>query len=171
MQIRLFFAIVLLSSLAYACQQPFGEEEAATLIKNSGRYPKVVSTQIYFNDTEDGRKAIDSGLVKAGVVEVDRTRNNEKRVVIQFTKQAQPYLMDADPGQLSSIQKVKVAEEVFDKIIEMKTSEDGSRAAVSYQSKYVDISPFSKLHRKNYDVPDTTNVLLVKTEEGWQIQP
>lgn len=146
-------------------------EKAKQIIEDSGKFPRLLSVQLYFNDVEDGRKAIDSGLVDAGVVTVDRSRKNESKAVILFTDKAQPFLLAADKGQLRSVQKVKVADEVLDGVDDIKLDSEGKQALVYYRTKYANITPFAKMQRKDLSKNEAYQVRMILRSEGWEIQP
>ncbi|MEH6308582.1 hypothetical protein RYH73_23220 [Olivibacter sp. CPCC 100613] len=165
----LIFAMFILS----ACNKiSLTKEDAYKLIEQHKNYPQIQSYQIYTKDAEDGRRVLDVGLEKDGLVRVERhhkTGENQK-AIIEFTDKASEFLLPPDKGQLNSVQKIKVAEEVLDSILSIQVNEKQKTAVVNYSSKYVHVNPFAKLDKKDYTQTKKHQANLTFTKDGWIVQ-
>jgi len=169
---KLYAIAVAIICLSACKDKTLSKEEAFQLLEKSGRYPKVYEHHIYTKDTEDGRKALDVGLERDSLLRVARnikTGDNHTQV-ITFTEKAKPYLLPADQGQLSSVQKVRIATEILDQITALKTNADGTVAAINYTTKFIEITPFAKLQKQDYDVTRTHQAKFVLTKKKWKIE-
>ncbi|WP_134091739.1 hypothetical protein [Olivibacter sp. XZL3] len=163
-----FFGLVLA-----ACSRPsITEEEAFKLIAASKGYPQMLSYQVYTKDAEDGRLIMDAGLVKEGLATVarDHKTGENQKPIIEFTEAGKAFLLPADKGQLSSVQKVKIAEEVIDSIVAIQINEQQKTAVVTYTSKYTNVNPFSRLDKKDYTQVKKHEVTLLYTKDGWTLK-
>lgn len=170
------FKILFLFSAALivcACNKiSLTKEEAYELIEQHRKYPQIQSYQIYTKDAEDGRRVLDAGLEKDGLVQVERnhkTGENQK-AIIRFTDKASELLLPPDKGQLSSVQKVKIAEEVLDSVVSVQVSEQQKTALVTFTTKYINVNPFSKLDKKDYSQIKKHEAKLSLTKDGWTVQ-
>ncbi|GAA4787872.1 hypothetical protein GCM10023231_15020 [Olivibacter ginsenosidimutans] len=164
---------VLVLCLLNACKDPeLQKEEAFRLLKENGRFPLTHTYNIYTKDSEDGRKLIDAGLEKEGVVTVERNRKtgDNHAPIIEFTEKAKPYLLAPDKGQLSSVQKVMTGEEVLDEITALKMNPEKTAAAINYTTKFIRITPFAVLDKAKFDSKKNYQAKFVLTKQGWELQ-
>lgn len=164
---------ILIFGLLSACKnQALQKEDALRLLKESGKYPLVHTYNIYTKDSEDGRKLLDAGLEKEGLVTVERNRKtgDNHAPVIEFTEKAKPYLLAPDKGQLSSVQKVQTAKEVVDEIIAMKMNKEKTVAAISYTTKFTEVTPFSVLDKFGFATKQNYQAKFLLTKQGWKLQ-
>lgn len=165
----LFVCIALISACS---KKELSKEDALGLLQKKGNYPNTHSYQIYFKDSEDGRKMLDAGLEKEGLVKVQRNRKtgDNNGAVIEFTDLAKPHLLPPDKGQLSSVQKVKLADEVLDQIIQLTFNQNKDRAQAIYTTKFVSQTPFVKLEKKDFTKTKEHQAVFALTKEGWKLQ-
>lgn len=170
---KIFKTVILFGLLLAACSRPsITKEEAFQLIATSKKYPQMLSYQIYTKDAEDGRRVVDAGLVKEGLVTVarDHKTGENQKPIIEFTEAGKEFLLPADKGQLSSVQKVKIAEEVIDSIVTMQLDKQQKTAFVAYTSKYINVNPFSRLDKKDYTQVKKQEATLVYAEGEWIVK-
>jgi len=165
--ILLLTAYVLFSACA---KKELTKEDAFTLLEKSGKYPQVLSYEIYTKDSEDGKKMLTAGLEKEGLVTVERNRKtgDNHAPIIQFTEKATQYLLEPDKGQLSSVQRVKIAEEVLDEIISFDLK-DQSTINITYTTKFINVNPFAKLDRRDFGEKKNYKTTIILTKEGWSL--
>jgi len=169
---KLYVIVLAILCLSACKDKTLSKEEVFQLLEKSGKYPKVYDHHIYTKDTEDGRKALDAGLERDSLLRVARhikTGDNHAPVII-FTEKAKPYLLPADPGQLSSVQKVKTATEVLDQVTALKTNAEGTITAINYTTKFIEITPFAKLQKLDFNAPRTHQAKFVLTEGSWHME-
>jgi len=142
------------------------------LLEQTGKYPHTHTYEIYFKDSEDGRRAVDAGLEKEGYVNVQRNRKSgdNTRPVITFTEKAKPYLLEPDKGQLSSVQKVSIAKEVLGEIVDLQVDKEKKQAKTIYTTQFTDISPFARLTKKDFTEKKRHEAVLVLDQGTWKIQ-
>jgi hypothetical protein len=165
----LFMCVALVSGCS---KKELNKEDALVLLQKKGNYPNTYTYEIYFKDSEDGRKMLDAGLEKDGLVRVQRNRKtgDNTGAVIEFTDLAKPYLLSPDKGQLSSVQKVKLADEVLNEIIDLTFNEQKDRAQAIYTTKFVGQTPFIKLEKKDFTKTKDRKAIFILTKEGWKLQ-
>lgn len=169
-RIKLLFLVAI--TLISCNKKELTKDQALSLIEQQGRFPYIHSYQIYFKDSEDGKRAINAGLEKEGLVKVERNRksgNNEGNV-IEFTEAAKAYFMEPDKGQLSSVQRVKVAEEILEEVTSLEIGEEGKTAKATYTTKFIKVTPFAKLERKDFDEHRPHQVKFVQDKNGWRVE-
>lgn len=170
---KAFIILVLAGITLMACNKiTLTEKEAHQLIEQEKKYPQLQSYQIYTKDAEDGRRLLDAGLERDSLVKVERnhkTGENQK-TLITFTDKAKEFLLPPDKGQLSSVQKVKIADEVIDSIVSIQIDEKQQIARITYTSKYVNVNPFSKLEKRDFGQTKKHQIKLVYSKEGWDLQ-
>ncbi|QNL48893.1 hypothetical protein H8S90_19355 [Olivibacter sp. SDN3] len=167
---KILFLIVI---ALFSCNKnELTKDQALSLLEQSDRYPYVHSYQIYVKDSEDGKRVINAGLEKEGLVKVERNRksgNNEGNV-IEFTEAAKTYFLEPDKGQLSSVQRVKVAEEVLGEVTSLEIDEEGKSAKATYTTKFTGVTPFAKLEKKAFGEPRSHEVKFIKDKNGWRME-
>ena len=165
----LFMCVAIISGCS---KKELSKKDALVLLQKKGNYPNTYTYEIYFKDSEDGRKMLDAGLEKEGLVKVQRNRKtgDNTGAVIEFTDLATPYLLPPDKGQLSSVQKIKLADEVLGQIIELTFNEQRDRAQVTYTTKFVGQTPFIKLENKDFTKTKERKAVFILTKEGWKLQ-
>lgn len=169
---KLILLMLALTSLAACKKQVLNKDEVRSLLEKSGKYPIIHSHNIYTKDSEDGRKLLDAGLEKDGLVSVERNRKagDNHAPVIEFSAIAKSFFLAPDKGQLSSVQKVKTAEEILDEITALKTNEKGDIAAASYTTKYINVTPFAKLEKNDFNAGRQYTIKLKLTSKGWELE-
>ena len=165
----LFMCVALISGCS---KKELSKADAFVLLQKKGNYPNTYTYEIYFKDSEDGRKMLDVGLEKDGLVKVQRNRKtgDNTGAVIEFTDLAKPYLLPPDKGQLSSVQKVKLADEVLDQIIDLTFNEQKDRAQATYTTKFVGQTPFINLEKKYFTKTKERKAVFILTKKGWVLQ-
>lgn len=164
--------LICVSLLSGCSKKELSKEDALVLLQKKGNYPRTHSYQIYFKDSEDGRKMIDAGIEKDGLVKVQRNRKtgDNNGSVIEFTDLAKPYFLPPDKGQLSSVQKVKIADEILDQVIELVFNKEKINAQATYTTKFVDQTPFAKLEKKDFTITKEHKAMFILSKEGWKLQ-
>lgn len=147
------------------------QKTATELINKKYQYSKVLDYDIYCSDPEHARKVLKAGLEEKGLVIVKRRQKLEDigNPLIQFTDSAKPYLLPTSENeQKLNIQKVKIAEEDFDKIKEIKIASSGKKAIVEYSTIRKN-TVFASLLKNGLVTTKQHKVYFSLTESGWQI--
>lgn len=148
-------------------------EEAINLIREEMEYPKVIDYDIYCGDPEFAKKVLDAGLETQGLVTVQRTRKlgDVEKPIIQFSSEAQPYLLPTPEKDKSiNVQKVKLAEEELQEVTGVKITNDGKSAVAEYTITYKDVTPFSTLVNTNFKEKDTYTANFSLYDDGWRLE-
>ncbi|MEA9414284.1 hypothetical protein [Flavobacterium sp. PL02] len=144
---------------------------AAELIKKEYHYPKVVDYDIFCSDPEHARKLLKGGLEDKGFVIVQRTQKLRDigKPLITFTEKAQPYFLPTShEDKEHNIQKVKIADEVFESIKDITSNSPGEKAIVSYTTIRTN-TIFNSLFNKDLTTVKEHKAYFIRTKNGWQI--
>ena len=147
------------------------EKMAIELINKEYQYPQVLDHDIYCSDPAHARKVLKAGLEEKGLVIVQRTQKLKDigKPLIHFTDAAKPYfLATSEDDKKSNIQKVKIADEDFDKIKEIKIWNSGKMAIVEY-STVRNNTIIGSLLRKGSSTIKEHKAYFILMENGWQI--
>ncbi|WP_409415801.1 hypothetical protein [Flavobacterium sp. PS2] len=154
-----------------SCQpQKLDKKLATTLILEKDVYPKIVDHDIFCNDPTHAYTILKSGLVEKGFVKVLQSKKiGDTTSFVSFTPAARPYLLPTPKDdKISKIQRVKVGDEEFGGIEEIRIMSSGNKAIVNYNT----------IRRKNDFATAMKNVLrdtvnhevyFIRTDNGWQL--
>lgn len=152
------------------CQPKKLDEKLATaLIKEKHHYPMIVDHDIFCNDPAHAYTIFKSGLVEKGFVKVLQSKKfGDTTSFVSFTAMAKPYLLSTPAADKKyEIQRVKVADEEFGAIKEIRMMSSGNKAIVVYTT----------IRRKNVfavaiknGLKDTLNheVYFIRNDDGWK---
>lgn len=136
----------LVISIFSACNSnKLSTEEALKLLQEQEGYPKTIDAEIYTADPVDAKKLIDAGLEKDGFVKIAHRQKiaDLGKPIITFTEKAKPYLLPQTEEDLKNkVQRVKVAEEVIERIESVEMTDDGESAIVSFDVVLQNKTPF-----------------------------
>ncbi len=165
--------ILFISGLICGCssKEELTHEQAASLIKEAMKYPRVIDYDIYTSDPEFAKMAIDKGLEKEGLVSVQRTQKlgDVGKSLVEFTSKAQPYLLPtSEKDKAIHVQKVKLADEDLVEVTGIKTMEDGKQAVAEYTTAYKNVSGFSALTDINFNKTATRKANFALYDDSWK---
>ncbi|MGO4770878.1 hypothetical protein ACEN2I_04400 [Flavobacterium sp. W22_SRS_FK3] len=146
------------------------EKLATALILEKNHYPTIVHHDIFCGDPTHAYTIFKSGLVEKGLVKVLQTRKfGDTMAFVNFTAAAKPYLLPTPKeDKISKIQRVKVADEEFGAIKEIRMMSSGNKAIVE----------FTTIRKKNVfaaaiknGLKDTLSheVYFIRAEDGWKL--
>ncbi|MXN91153.1 hypothetical protein GR160_07905 [Flavobacterium sp. Sd200] len=170
-QLLLFFSLILFISCG---RNDLSHEEAARLLKSKTGFPRNIDYEIYRGEPRYARRLIQAGLEREGFVKIqkDYEKNNDSRPIIHFTDKAKPYLLFVAPDNLEyftfDIQKVKLAEEQFQKVNKVTVFADV--ATVEYTTIYKNLTPFAILIGLKENKKITNKAIFMLTGDGWVLQ-
>jgi len=153
------------------CQPKKLDEKLATaLILEKNHYPTIVDHDIFCGDPAHAYTIFKSGLVEKGFVKVLQTKKfGDTTAFVSFTLDAKPYLLPTPAADKKhKIQRVKVADEEFESIKEIRIMSSGNKAIVEYTT----------IRRKNIFVAAIKNglkdtlthqVYFIQSDDGWQL--
>ncbi|KQO24946.1 hypothetical protein ASF10_07175 [Flavobacterium sp. Leaf82] len=153
------------------CQpKKLDEKLATTLILEKNHYPTIVDHDIFCGDPAHAYTIFKSGLVEKGFVKVLQTKKfGDTTAFVSFTPAARPYLLPTPAADKKhKIQRVKVADEEFGAIAEIRIMSSGNKAIVEYTT----------IRRKNVFAASIKNglkdllsheVYFILADDGWQI--
>jgi hypothetical protein len=147
------------------------QKTAIEIINKKYQYPKVLDYDIYCSDPEHARKILKAGLEEKGLVIVQRTQKLQDigNPLIEFTDAAKPYLLPiSEKDKELHIQKIKIADEEFDSIKEIKMGSSGKKAIVEYSTMRKNTA-FASLLKNGLLATKQHKVYFLLTENGWQI--
>jgi hypothetical protein len=168
---KLSYILVTVILIITGCQPKKLDEKLATaLILKKNHYPTIVDHDIFCGDPAHAYTIFKSGLVEKGFVKVLQSKKlGDTTSFVSFTTAAKPYLLLTPAAdKRSKIQRVKVADEVFGAISEIRLMSSGNKAIVEYTT----------IRRKNVfaaaiknGLKDTLNheVYFIQTDDGWKL--
>lgn len=172
---KILTIVLLATSLIAGCtsKKELSREEAATLIKEDMKYPRVIDYDAYSSDPEFAKLAIDKGLEKEGLVTVQRTQKmgDVGKPLVEFTSKAQPYLLPTPEKEKAiHVQKVKLADEDFVEVKGITTTEDGKHATAEYTTAYKNVTGFAPLTDINFNKTNTRKASFTLYDDGWKLE-
>lgn len=146
------------------------EQTAREIISKEYGYPRLIDHDIFCNDPAHAYTLLNSGLVEKGLVKVLKSKKfGDSTSIISFTSAAKPYLLPTPKEDKTyKIQRVKVADEKFGEIKDIRIMTSGNKAIVTY-SRIRKKSIFSAAMKKPLSDTLTSKVYFVRTSEGWQL--
>ncbi|KQX00743.1 hypothetical protein [Flavobacterium sp. Root420] len=110
-------------------------EKATELIKNLNHYPKNLEYEIFCGDPVHAKRMLDAGFEEKGfvsIVKVQETKDIGKPFIV-FKDASKPFFLPTSlEDRKHKIQKVKIGDEVFDRIIDLTISSEGKSAIATY---------------------------------------
>lgn len=160
--------------LLFSCNQPeLSKQEAATVIRSEKDYPKVYDFEINTADPAVAKRMLDAGMETNGLVIIDRTQKLKDigNPVIHFTEKAKPFLIEkTSDAPNTDIQKVKLADMDLGEITGISISNENKTAMVNYTVQYLNVTPFSKLVKRELAQPEPQQASFVLYDTGWKIE-
>lgn len=163
--------LVILSFMLSCGHNNLDKKTAEELIITKYQYPKVIGCYIFRRDPGHARELIEKGLEKRGYVWVKQTLKLKDvgSPLVYFNDSAKPYLLESTAeDKKNHIQRVKMADEKFDKIIAIKSNVSEKRAIVEYNT-IRDTTPFVLNRNGKITVEKKKKAYFYLTDEGWQI--
>lgn len=159
--------LVVLSIVLSCSPNNLDKKTAEELIIKKYQYPKVISCYIFQGDPGHARELIEEGLEKRGYVSVKRTDVGSP--LVYFNDPAKPYLLETTAeDKKDHIQRVKMADEKFDRIIAIKSNVSEKRAIVEYNTiRYT--TPFVLNRNGKITVEKKNKAYFYLTDQGWKI--
>lgn len=168
---KLPYILTLVILIITGCQPKKLDTKLATaLIKEKNHYPTIVDHDIFCGDPAHAYTIFKSGLIEKGFVKVLQTKKfGDTTAFVSFTSAAKPYLLPTPAADKKhKIQRVKVADEEFGAIKEIRIMSSGNKAIVEYTT----------IRRKNVfavviknGLKDTLSheVYFIRADEDWQL--
>lgn len=168
---KLSYILATMILIITGCQPKKLDEKLVTnLILEKNHYPAIVHHDIFCGDPTHAYTIFKSGLVEKGFVKVLQSKKfGDTTSFVSFTPAAKPYLLHTPADdKISKIQRVKVADEEFGAIKEIRMMSSGNKAIVEYTT----------IRRKNVfaaaiknGLKDTLNheVYFIRTDDGWKL--
>ena len=166
-----YILTVVIITMTSCTIEPLDEKMAMELLLKEYQYPQVLDYDIYCSDPEHAKMVLKSGLEEMGLVTVKRTQKLKDfgTLLIHFKANAKPYFLPTSEDDIkSNIQKVKIADEEFGAILEIKILNSGDKAIVSYTAMR-NKTIFGTLLRKATSTRKPYKAYFILTESGWQI--
>ncbi len=132
---KLSYILATMILIITGCQPKKLDEKLATaLILEKNHYPTIVDHDIFCGDPTHAYTIFKSGLVEKGFVKVLQSKKlGDTTSFISFTTAAKPYLLPTPKDdKISKIQRIKVADEEFGAIKEIRMMSSGNKAIVEY---------------------------------------
>jgi hypothetical protein len=169
---KLSYILTVAIILMIGCNTNKLDEKTATeLIVKKYQYPRVMDHYIFCSDPDHARMVSKSGLEEKGLVVVQRTQKlmDAGKPLVHFTVRAKPYLLSTSKEDTEShIQKVKIADEIFDAIKEIRIMSSGKKAIVIYSTVRKN-TIFASVLKKSLPKTAEYTVYFVLTEDGWKL--
>ncbi|SJZ68073.1 hypothetical protein SAMN04488128_1011173 [Chitinophaga eiseniae] len=166
---------ILFMSLVLACLMACGtkkltREQAAELIKKA--YPNTVDWNIYTADPQEAAKALDTKLEAEGYITIQRKQSLAEigNPFIFFTEKSKPFLLPTpEKDKELKIQKVKLAEQHFNRVTGMQLLKNDKKAIVEYTVVYKNVSPFVPLSTLEIEPELKRKAYFALYDDGWRI--
>jgi len=146
---------------------------ALQLLQKEQAYPRILEYDVFCSDPAHAKRLLDAGLEGKGYVVILRTQKlkDAGNPLITFTAKASPYLLPtSEKDKALNVQKVKLAEEILEGIISIKTSKDGKTATVEYTTITSGLTPFSALKTGEIKKQKTYFAYFSLSDIGWRIE-
>lgn len=167
------FAIASAFLLFLACtSNSLDKDTALKMLQEQNGYPKTIDAEIYIADPVSAKRLIDAGLEKDGYVNIAHTQKlmDVDKPMIAFTDKAKPYLIPQTEEDIkNNVQRVKVAEQIVEEVVNVKMEEDGNSAFVEYKSLLKDKTPFYEISRIDGKDENVTAIRFSLDVNGWTI--
>lgn len=134
--------------LARCTDEELTSEEVKRLLLEEKAYPAVVEYKIFCGSENDAERLHALGLADDSLVvaQLAHTTGDVGKPLISFTEKAKPYLVaTSDTLRAIDVQKVKIADEQLDDIVNITISQDRKNAAVGYTTHLENFTPFRVL--------------------------
>lgn len=168
---KLSYILTTVILIITGCQPKKLDEKLATVrILEKNHYPAIVHHDIFCGDPAHAYVIFKSGLVEKGFVKVLQSKKfGDTTAFVSFTTAAKPYLLHTlKDDKISKIQRVKVADEEFGAIKEIRMMSSGNKAIVEYTT----------IRRKNVfavaiknGLKDTLSheVYFIRNDDDWKL--
>lgn len=167
----LFLCVAVMSAvLLMQCESGLTRSEAERMITEGKIYPIVIDYKVFCNHTDEAKKVAASDLDENGFVtaQLQHTVADVGTPLVKFTEKAQPYLLTtSDTAKALDVQRVKIADENFLKIVNITTSNDGKSAVVDFVTTMDNPTPFSVLVSNDVTKQQPRRTYFALTEQGW----
>lgn len=166
-----FILYILLVSMIRCGTEKLEESQVEYILKQEKVYPAVVEYRLYCNDTETAKQLHKKGLAEQGLVtaNLSHAQIDVGKPLISFTEKATPYLLaTSDTLKSIDVQKVKIGEEQFDKVMQIQYSPNGTRALVTYATHVDQITPFAAMLERPLDGEQVRTTSFTRTDNGWE---
>lgn len=164
--------IWVLSAIVIGCgPKQLDSSEVKRLLEEAKVYPAVVALTLFCNDTDTAILVDEKGLTGLGLVTAQfaHTHSDMGQPLIHFTDAAEQYLLPtSDTLKSFDEQKVRVAEERFNEVTEIRYSEDGRNALVTYTTIMINITPFAVMYPQSLEGEHGRQAFFTLTDNGWQ---
>jgi len=168
--IRFLIVCLFLLVMSLGACSDFSNRDAERVLEGEKVYPLTVEIKMLCNSDITVREVIEKNLVEDGFVTA-RLQHNKADVgdaLIQFTNQAQSYLLPTDDTLKSfHIQRVKVADEILSGIRNVEISASGDKAVVDYNTEYANQTPFIRLYKQEVEGENKRRTFFTRKDKTW----
>lgn len=141
--------IILLSVLfSLSCRNNTDHEMFMSLLQKEMRFPKIVELDLFCNDLNYTKNLVLNDLESEGWINIEKKRKqgNIDSPLITFTDKAIPFLLPrSEIERTIGIQKIRIAEENLDEIINIQFDIESNSTVIEYTTVYRNITPFASL--------------------------
>lgn len=167
-------SLILLTSLTFfGCNDPnLDAKKAWAIIQKEFDFPKIIDYDIFCSDPDHVREILSTDLEEKEWVKVQKVQKlkNIGEPLITFTNKSKPYLLPTpEKYKALDIQKVKIAEEDLDEIINIHYHSDLDLTEVEYTTRLQKITPFSVLTKMSLNKKKSQKVYFRFSDETWQM--
>jgi hypothetical protein len=149
------------------------KDTALKILQEQNGHPKTIDAEIYIADPVSAKRLIDAELEKDGYVYIAHTQKlmDVGKPMITFTEKAKPYLIpQTEEDMKNNVQRVKVASQIIEEVVNVKMEDDGNSALVEYKSLLKNKTPFyeiSRIGRKNNE--KVSKAQFLRRESKWEV--
>jgi hypothetical protein len=164
------FYIFILTIVTFGCTQ-LNDSTVQDLLEEAKAYPKAVEYRMHCDNSQTAKKADENGLAKLNLLTAnfEHTLDDIGEPLIHFTDKATPYLIaTSDTLKSFYIQRVKVADEEFHKVVQIQYSPDEKLAVVTYMTRMVNVTPFEVMLRQPFELEQRRETTFTLTAAGWR---
>lgn len=145
--LRLLF--ILLSSFIFlGCRNNSDHEKFMNLMQKEMRFPRIVVLDLFCKDLAYAQKLLNTDLENQGLISIKKNLKQKdlNHPLVTFTEKAIPFLLPrSEMERTIGIQRVKIAEENLDKIIDIRHDNESNSIVVEYTTVFENTTPFASL--------------------------
>ena len=170
-----YIILLLIPALLFvSCSsQPIDKATAEKLIVEQNGYPKPYDYEISCGDMQVAKKLLDLGFEADGLVSIAKSKSASEIGTpwVTFTDKGKQYMLPTKEEDLKyQGQNVKLANQEFGEITGIVAGgKDNKAAMVEYTVVNKNITPFSKMIKRDLTKPEKHKAYFVKYDTGWKL--
>ncbi|PSK90796.1 hypothetical protein [Taibaiella chishuiensis] len=166
------FALTAALLLSSCGNKSIDKATAEKLIVEQNSYPKPYDWEIFCGDVQEAKRLLDLGLEQDGLVIILKSKSLvDSTPWVSFTDKGKAYLLPTkEEDRKYNRQNIKLADQEFGEITGIvEGGKDNKAAMVEYTLVYKNITPFSKVIKRDLSKPEKHKAYFVRYDTGWKL--